>query len=288
MSWRFDTFQTYDGSGVIVNSQTINNIVGDFTLEKTIGDQFFIKSGDLSLTLNSPLPIEISVLTSNWLAAYYNNRLIDVYYFGKTEDVDTQADYLEFDEKAGRYKTRLKSLQWYLYKAFQETLIEYSTTSTDWAYSLPSAIVTVERLRAFQGDGVWVDTLNAGAFSLNTLLQVLAGQVNGHGVVIGSVQIGDLPIIGEDDLPVVYRGGAGGGTNQQIIESTFDDYPTYWIDIFRYISFIYNAFCAVTPVISGGNLYARIDVVPKINLAASSPTTPFLRTQQPRVPAVIR
>lgn len=279
MSWRFDLFQSYKNSGSIVNAQTVTDIVGDFTLEKTIGDQFFIKSGDLSLTLKAPLPIPVSVSTSNWLAAYYNNRLVDVFYYGDTDDPDNQYDFLEYDEKNGVYKTRLKSLQWYLFTAFQNTLVEYSATSTDWAYNLSTAIITVERLRAYQGDGVYIDTLNAGAFSLNTIPQIIAGKTNGHGVIIGSVQIGDLPIIGDDDLPVVYRGGAGGGTNQQIIESTFDDYPTAWIEIFRYLSFIYNAFVVFTPVITGGNLYARIDVVPKINLTAGSATTPVYRSR---------
>ena len=185
MSWRFDLFQSYKNSGSIVNAQTVTDIVGDFTLEKTIGDQFFIKSGDLSLTLKAPLPIPVSVSTSNWLAAYYNNRLVDVFYYGDTDDPDNQYDFLEYDEKNGVYKTRLKSLQWYLFTAFQNTLVEYSATSTDWAYNLSTAIITVERLRAYQGDGVYIDTLNAGAFSLNTIPQIIAGKTNGHGVIIG-------------------------------------------------------------------------------------------------------
>ncbi len=272
MSWRFEYFKTNSTTAAVSAQQNVN-VIADFTLTKSVGDEAVIKSGDLQLTMRAPLPFDATANNTNWLAVYFNGTLYDVFLIGDANSYNRS--YGIFDENSKLYKTRLESLQQTFYRHLKSTKIVYSTVSTDWSLNLADAKTFIVSIKVKDGNGGDQTSSSTVGWSISEMIKSLQG-TNGYGYQIAPGTIyNTMDLFTANDLPVIYRGLSliSSSTNQQVIEQSFSDDETHWIDIVRIFLFAYNAFLASTPTISGGVLKLNFEAKPKINITSTTSAT---------------
>ena len=268
MSWSVKKFFT-NSYGVKSVETDVTDILGGFTIRQTLGDEFFIKSSEIQFSHRAAFSLGGG---HNWLAFYFNDALIDVFYL--------EAGYTEMNVRQPySYRSRLKSIQGIFYDNIAEKLIAYSEDAHNWNSYIPNAELVIEEINlviAGQPPGTWA--LRAG-YSLGDLLTSMHQGTDFY--YVDAVSFGECPAMTEDDLPVIYRGAsllALYTSSQQKLYWTFEQFGVTWFDIFKLAIFGWNAFVRVKPKILdvGGTDHLAMDVqiVPKDALASYSPTTP--------------
>lgn len=280
MSWTFKYFKTHNTSSEVTGGYTdITDVIGDISIEETVGDEMLIKSGDIKLKLTAPLPFDNSLLYRNWLGIYWNTQLYNVYYIGSGNDFDNS--YLIKDEKRPEYELTLYPIQKMFFDHLKTQKIFYSAIITDWNYDLAFAKVDIEKIkiRYQQDPPTYGSALNRWGFSIVDMIGQLGQKNNGYGYVFSNPNLGNFPIIGSDDLPIIYRGislDQGLASLSQALAHTFSDWDVSWLDIFKLVIFGFNAYVSVKPSIGGSpeQLIVNLKIVPRINVTASSPGSP--------------
>lgn len=256
----FFTFSTYaDGTilpgGGEPDFYPATEIVADFIIEETVGDEFFIKSGDLTLRHLSPIRRRAVVGPSlkHWLLVTFGSTaddpIIGVY------SVPPEG-FEDYDHLTGIYTTRLKSAQQIFYEDLASTRIQYTTDTTAWAQNLPSAIVSIENLTIVV-DGETFTVLDQYGFLLKEMLKSLTGRHNDHYYLINLVNIHELPgLTDEDNAPIIFRGeslSVSFYTPQVAINYTFslnaegEVYNLFWKDFFDLAAFCTNGYIRLSP-----------------------------------------
>jgi hypothetical protein len=249
--WTFQAFTTALDDAETANKVTvgIGSVIRGFTVNDTVGDEYFIKGGDLILKVTSALPFIDSSTVRNWLALYRGAFVYNVYYLGTQND---ELDYRSYDYKNDIYEVRLPSIQSIFINDLKNAKIEYTTDTDSWNFNLINAKVTIDKIRRKTDTGTYIDTLNRAGFSIADMLGWAALQTNDHGYYFQNPNT-PIPTKNDDDLPIIYRGASKdtNDTAQNIIECNFSDYDMTWADIFKLGSFAFNAFIRVVPVIGG-------------------------------------
>ena len=255
----FFTFSTFsDGSvvpgGAEADFYPASDIVADFTIEETVGDEFYIKAGDLTLRHLSPIKrrLGISPPRKHWilvtLGSAYTDPIVGVYQV-------PEAGFEEYDHLSGIYSSRLKSAQQVFFEDIAATRIQYTTDTDAWAYGLSAAIVSIENLKIKVGDVV-ISSLNRYGFSLKSLITALTGRHDDKHYGIASVAVNSLPGPNLDNLPVIFRGQSKSvdfETVQDAVDYTFyqtaagENYDIYWKTIFEMASFAVNGYLRAVP-----------------------------------------
>lgn len=264
-----------DTTGQIIEQALVTDIIGDFVIEKTVGDSMWIKSGDIKVETLEKLPLSDNInVDFHWLAAYWKGKLIDVF--------NIPDEYDEWDQKEDRFETRLFSIQKKFFDDCGEVNVASGGADT-WGENADVGIIEVARIEVVDGDSILISENIQWGASLGDILENMGGS-NSKGYAVQTVSWPG-PLKNQDDLPILYR-GSGIGTHiskDDAVDDTFDDYDTKWLDLFKFASFIYNAFIYAQATVfeSGGNSYLGIDVdiCPKINVSAGSTTRPHWKNR---------
>jgi len=269
MSWSFEYFRTDPLDAEIDGNQSINSIIRRFSFEETVGDEFENKAGDLSLMMIDLLPYNGSYY--NWLAAYYQDTLYNVYYIGSADD---DLRYYEFDVKNKIYKVRLKPIQGLFYEHLRDTVIADAVQSRMWGFNLGVvAKVIIEKIRESSNGSSFI--LNRWGFSLGdilTNLQSTGDKTNQYGYYISNYSLpDDLYLKNSNDLPIIFRGlsedeSVAAGA---VIASTFTDYNVSWLNIFKIAIFAFNCFLYIIPKIISGKLAIEFHFIPRIYITGT-------------------
>lgn len=267
MSFTFEVFQTASTSGAIVNQVAVTDIVNNFSLEKSLGNQFYIESGDIDLELYSPLPITSSLSENNWLAVYFSGELYEVFRVGLT-GTEGLRDYQKKDVKRGKYKVRLQSVQNWILSELKKKLITYSAVSEDFNSAAQAAIYTLSSTKVYDGGGSPITNTNTKGFSLTYLLYSLVGKSNNMGLIVNSLEI-PLALTG-DDLPILHLGTgiASSATDEETVTRTFTEKGIYFIDIFKWVAELSNSFIKISPIFATGVLKVDFFIEPRKDLTA--------------------
>lgn len=267
MSWTVKKFFT-NSYGIKSIETDVTDILGGFTLRQTLGDEFFIKSSEIEFSHRTAFSLGGG---HNWLAFYFNDALIDVFYL--------EAGYTERNVKQPYlYRSRLKSIQGIFYDNIAEKLIAYSEDAHNWNSYIPDAELVIDGIKLTPPalpPGLYS---NRAGYSLGDLLAAMHQGTDFY--YVDAVSFGECPAMTEDDLPVIYRGQSvpASDTSQQKTDWTFEDFGVTWLDLFKLAIFGWNAFVRVRPKIldvSGtDHLAVDVQIVPKDALASYSPTTP--------------
>jgi hypothetical protein len=274
--YTFQYLYTIDSSAQTFSHLDITEIVRGVRFEKTVGDEFLIKSGDITITTTEPLPFSIIASTHNWLVVRRNNLLFGVYSIGNLATYDYS--FRSRNDKDGLHEITLPSIDKVFFDNLAQQLIEYDTNTQMWNYDLGTAIIEIQRIRAKDSSGTYsIDAFDRAGFSLGDMILAMTLKTNNFGYSMTQPVI-PIPLDGDDDLPILYRGGSldhNISTDQQIIDHTWTGYEFSWFDLFKLASFAFNAFIRVTPTISGSpeKLNIGINLIPRIEEAVASPDT---------------
>lgn len=284
MGWSFVYFRTdYETAGVN-NSQNINSIINKFNIEETVGDEFFIRSGEIALNSRSLLPFNNTPSQWNWLALYYNDILYNVYLVGHLEE---DYRYTDFDVTSNLYSLRLKPIQQVFYEHLKKTIIIRNATSGFWSYNLGAAKVVIDAIRE-DNQSAPTFILNRWGFSLGDMLATLVStgiMTNQFGYYISDFQLpDDLPLKDADNLPILFRGQSldeGASASFAILE-TFENPGTVWLDIFKIALFAFNSFLKIVPKIIDNKLSIEFHMVPRVDITGTGSEKKWIKRKKIR------
>lgn len=273
--WRFDYFKTDFATGVVEARQTLSNIVPRFRVEQTVGDEKRIITSDITLETTEPFPFEISISKNNWLGLYYNNQLVEVFWLGN--HFTQHLTYSSLKKSTKLYQTTIPSIQQKFYEDISVIGLGYSTDTNLWNEQLMAASVHIDTIRLVDNSGSALLFSNRVGFSLGDLLNSMVGHSHYNGYVLAAHDLGPIPLKNANNLPIIYRGPSRGigAPPDNILGHTFDFAEVKWLDIFRMLSFAFNAFVLVRPSFSGSpeKLYITISIVPRTKLSPSGVAT---------------
>lgn len=271
MSWRFEYVAT-NNLGQIIESNELKGIINDFEIEKTIGDQFWVKSGDIRLKLLEPIQLSNNGSADrHWLLAYFDNA---------TQPFDAfliESGYDIKNDKFNKYEVVLDSSQKTLFNDLSSTLVLYDADTETWGWN------------AAQTCGVHLNKIildatayfDAWGFSPADMVNKLQNGSDYKGYKIKSVNHSS-PVIGDDNLSIVYRQFIDYISTSQAtaLNRTFHEFPfayeyhMKWLDIFKIVMFPTNSFCYAKPVVYNysGPIYFgfEIDFITKVTTPGSS------------------
>lgn len=276
MSWRVEYIGTaFDGQ--ILSQQTVKNVYNKFKIRKEVGDEIFLKSGDLTLETDIDLQLD-DTAKYHWLAVYRNGSLFDAFQIPSRIDyyivsIPIEFGFEEWDEKKNRYKTKLASIQQKFFDDCNKRTLYYTTNLDLWGYGLVNSALEIAEIKITNDLGAPLSTLNRWGFSLGDMIYNLSGSEN-KGYKIRNITFPG-PLMNQNNLPILYRGLSEDTTLTPVgtaIDNTFYAYGTTWLDILKFASFAFNAFIRCTPVIykdTNDYLAIDIDIIPRINLSPS-------------------
>jgi hypothetical protein len=188
---------TTNNAGVIQDQTEIDAyIINKFTVDETVGDELYLKSGDLLLETFTELTHNGSY--ENWIFFYINDDLFNVYYYEDETGV-------ELDQKRNKYRYRFISIQQKFYNDANATDLQANTSDTDyWNYGLNSIAVAIHSLAVTDGDGDGNTFTGRWAFPIGLMLDGLSGKTNDYNYEIDTIDH-NIPVIGYE-IPVVWRG----------------------------------------------------------------------------------
>lgn len=255
---------TTNADGDIVTEENISSIIKNFSIEETVGDEFFIKAGDISFKSTEQI-IAHSFPQGNdkWITIYWNGSLYSAYYL---------SGYEKYDYKNDLYHYRLPSVQNKFFNDLKATPIIYEGSNSEiWSYGLISAKVVIAEIK-FDLSGTPATALNRWGFSLGDMILNFLSKSNDYGYTIHSISL-PSPVMTQDNLPILYRGISydTGQPEQTAVEGTFQDYEVTWNDILQFMVFAFNCFIRAKPSITGSPQQFGIDLLlkPKINISAT-------------------
>jgi hypothetical protein len=260
MSWSYK-FIGVDNHGKILTLDDVSGIVGDFSLEQSIGDEFIVSSGDISIKHNSDLPFtSLGGPSKYWLGFYWNNVLFDAFRIKKGFDKKS----LKFSNK---YESRLQSIQKSFFEDAEAIVVkDDSSDATSWGYNVINAAYVVGELGYWYKSGTtWTPyfyTDGRYAFGLPPLIRSI-GDHNAHndkGYRLASLTCPG-PAFVENDMPFLYR-GASSTVRATAIQAAFETPGVTWFDILKLTSIIFNAFIRVKPKVYdiGGDDHLGVDI----------------------------
>lgn len=283
LTWRAILYDVAQNA-VIQRTQEITDIINDFTLERTVGDDLYIKSGDIALELLSPLKIK-PTFAYHYLAIYLNGSLFDLFWVEHSDKIVHPGNvywaYDSVDEKWGRYKLRLESIQKKLY----EDLHNQAVTST--AALASASAVTIDTIQINDDVSSPSSATNRWGFSL---IDIITFGQGGPGWAGGTVTHPGA-VKNEDTLPILYRGlsdDVATVSDEDSFDNTFaaeDEISgetwTYF-DLYKLASLINNSFIRVTPRIASNTITVDVDFIPKIAATVGTVKYPrwYDRTRQ--------
>lgn len=267
--WGFEYFKTDPITAEISGETSLTSIIRNFTFDETVGDEMIIKSGDLSLTMDAPLPFDEDYY--NWIAAYWNGELFNVYYLGFAT---YNYSFLEYNHKDKFYKTRIEPIQKLFYEHLSDTLVQSEITTRKWGYGLNNSMVIIDQIRI---DNIAAPSfiLNRWGYSLGDMLINLKSsgtKTNERGYYISDYTMPtDIKFKNNDDLPLLFRGLSddSGVSYLTAINNTFKNHNVYWMDIFKIALLAFNCYLKVTPAIISGKLAVEFHLIPKIYISGS-------------------
>lgn len=261
----YEYIQTFHSTGVIIDREDVTNIVRGVSFDWNVGDEFYIKTSELSIKTTAPLPYSPIPTTYNWLVVWRDAFVHSVFYIGN--GLDLEYEYLTRDDKTGLYTSTLPSIDKVFYDHLKSTNVEYSALSESWNFHISQAQVTLDRILGKDDTGTYsIDSLDRAGFSLTDMILWMGLKTNNFGYFL-STPVLPFPFDGDDDLPIIYRGASRdiGETAQVIIDHNFTGSGLKWIDLFRYVIFAYNSFVKITPDLSGlpEELVLGLSFIPK-------------------------
>lgn len=280
MGFTYEIKTTTNGGNILTTTTGIDNILDGFVLEQNAGDERIILSGDLLLKHRELLDYTWSLSTRKaWFLVYYNSVLYDVFELLDFDEVVEE----KYDLNTRIFESRLPSISGIFYKNIKQKLLEYEATSTRFNYALQQGIVSIDDVRILNSTGAQLTKLDVYGFSLGDVLANLAGKDNQDGFVIRNVTLNNIPSIGDDDLPILFRGDGytiGITSLQDAINNTFyqnedtdELYKLTWGDLFKLAIYGWNCFIKTTPVIESNTLKLDIEFVSKVKLDTSGAST---------------
>lgn len=257
MAWTYK-FIGVDNNGKILSDDAASGIIGDFSLEQTIGDEFVVQSGDVSIKHTNDLPFtSLGGPSKYFLGFYWNDVLYDAFRIKRG-----------FDKKSLKYSTKYESRLQSIQKSFFEdaaaiVIADGSGDSTSWNYNVQNAVKTITELGYIDAGGTaQFFTDGRYAFALPPLLRTL-GDHDAHsdkGYRLKALTCPG-PEFNENDMPFLYR-GASSTVLATAISATFYDKNITWFDMLKLACIIFNAFIFAKPVIYsiGGDDHLGIEI----------------------------
>ena len=242
--WKFKYLGT-DTTGKIVAETNIVEVKNKFRIEKTVGDEFFVKTGDIFFETWKKIELS-AVATSHWIAVYFNESIFDV--FSLERDFDVQ------DQKFNLFQSRLNSIQKKVLDDFKKTTMQSESNSNYWGWKAPQGNVNITQIKYADFAGVPVTISNQHGFSLGDVLMNMSGDggaSNFYGYSIHSVLFPG-PVKNQHNLPVLYRGRSwdfNTFSDDAAFDNTFKNYSMTWFDLMQLAIFAFNAFVDMKPVI---------------------------------------
>jgi hypothetical protein len=269
MSFTFQYIGT-DSDGLISEQIPVEVIKQSISIEVTVGDEQFLKSGDITLTTREPFTIS-NPPARDFLAAYWNGSLQGIYHIDRP--------YLNYDEKSRLYKHRLIAIQNLFFDDLQDTNIVYSADSADWSYELSNAKIIIKEIFTvnplINAEDVW-------GFSLGDMILNMAGKSNGKGYQLIDLSTPLRYIAGETTVPALFRDISldESETEETAVDFTFGDHDIPWMDVFKMALYAYNCYLRATPIIESGILGLDIELIPKKFSEMDSKNVTWLERQR--------
>ncbi len=260
MAWSYK-YIGVDNHGKILTLTDPAEIIGDFSLEQTLGDEFVVQSGDVSVKHNSDLPFtSLGGPSKYFLGFYWDSVLYDAFRIKKSFDKKS----LKF---SARYESRLQSIQKsFLEDAASIIIADGSGDGTSWNHNVQDAAKIITEI-GFHWYLSEVDTYmpftdDRYAFGLPPLLRSLGDHDahNDKGYRLKSLTCPG-PAFNENDMPFLYRGDSSPVLATAISE-TFTDQNITWFDMIKLACILFNAFIYAKPVIYSidGDDHLGIDI----------------------------
>jgi len=261
---RFFIFQTDHYYGNVSNYTEITaSAIADNSIEKTAGDDFYLKAGDITLKSYESLTWNIS--SNNWLVVF-NNDLSASYGVFYREKV-----YSNYNTKTRLYTYKAYSIQKKFYDDFSQSGLIYSTWSDHIFYALRESLVVVSEVNI---DGT--NQQNRFAFSPGLFINNLASKRTSWGYCINTVTNTHIPAPVANNLPLIMRGQslpAASATHQEVIEHTFENDDITFMNLLKMAVEPRNCFVLVTGFIVSDQLVINIAIEPRCVDAETSPPT---------------
>ena len=271
MSFFFEYFTTNDNDPTISNRAIVTNAVNQFTILLDTGDEFLLRSGDLSLQLLSPLPYDGTSGVNNWLGVYWNDfqNLVEIFFIGSSSTYNNS--FQSFDEKRGLYFTRLSSLGARFYRDVDSLRVAYDTDPANYAFDLvTNTEVEVESVKQEGQAGPVLDRIG---LSLGDILLNIVGKTQGFGFEIDGITH-TVPVKPFSKIPILINGiGWGFGTpDSEVMKQYFEDNEITWKNIFEMAAYTENAFLALLPNIDGNRLGVDVEMITRVRNVGSGST----------------
>jgi hypothetical protein len=282
MSWTFKFFKTAAVSAAIVGPTfyDVTDVIGDFTVNEELGDEFYVSSGDLTIEMGSDVYTNYDSAFHNWLGLYWDSTLYNVYhvgYAGLLPGPDAyDLRYTEKDEKRNIYKTTLPSIQNYFFQHLNNSVLSYTTDSNKFQYNLSSTKITIEKIRELKTPEQYL--ADRWGFSLYYLLTNLIDKTNNSGLKIdGSPTLPSIiNVPPANNIPILFRGVSydiSAASEATAVNGTFGTPGTTWGEIFRLACYAYNCFLHLKPATVTTHLNVNLALIPKFSAASVTPVS---------------
>ncbi len=266
MGWEVKEFYTNQDGTLSGAETTIDIVQKGIKIEETVGDEFYLKAGDLRLVTDKNWTVGglTYPLAGYWVSVYKDGGLVGVF---SIMHRDREENY-----KYGELNIyRLRSLQSVFYEDLAAAKTFFSSTSSDWNAALTAGVLNINELRI--KDAYYN---NRYGFSLGDILSSLSGRHDQKGYQIDTISH-PIPTM-TATVPTILRGiskDTGTDTIDAAIDFNFywngtEYWGMTWKDIFEIASFGWNAFVLVRPKITSNKLSVDIEIIPKINVTVGS------------------
>jgi hypothetical protein len=262
------------GSGRIISSVNTIDLLGNFAIKQTLGDENCIKSGEIEFSHRNPWP----ETSGQWLLIYWDGELLDAY--------KISAPYTEKNLKGPyKYSSQLQSVQGYFFDSLKAELVNYMDEGTGYeelGYSLShglsegAAQLNIQEIAIRYGTGAYGSALDRVGFSLGDMITSLVGNGNKYFKIL-EINFDHCPMKWEDHIPILFRGESRDyviATDAEKIAWTFFDYGVSWLDIFKLAIYGFNSFLRVQPIIVDNYFVVAVDFLPKIGITSYTPIKP--------------
>lgn len=277
MSWELKEFYTNE-DGTISGGETLIPLVRNgIKIEETVGDEYWLKSGDLRIVTDKNWTVEglTSPTAGYWVSAYNNGSLVGVYSIMHR----SRNENFRYDS-GGWSEYRLRSLQNVFFEQIAAEKTSYSSFGYEWNAALTAGIINISTLKTSDNSTI----LNRYGFSLGDMISAFAGKHNKAGYLVDTVTQ-PIALKPSSYIPILFRGQSKSNDpsvpepESDAVNWTFywnmdSANPEYWgmtwRNLFEIASFGWNAFISVRPKIVSGQLKIDLEIVPKINATVSS------------------
>lgn len=261
--------------GQIFTNATLNiGILEDYTIEETVGDEQYIKAGDLQIKTRTAIPgTQAAVPGQAFIGLYINSTLVQVY--------DKRPVDEDFDYNTRLYTYRFRSLAAVFYERIKNNVLQYDATSTNYNYAIAAGAVALEGIKVKTPEVL--TAFNVFGYSLADIIENLAGTHNSNYFQIGTVTNAVVPTLNSNNLPIVFRGNGNtiattslsSSVDQTFYQSADNEnfYNMSLADVFDILLIGWNCFFRIDPVIDAGYLKVNLTLHPKVKIASSSPSS---------------